>query len=270
MALSYTVLMSHKVSDIAVSPCGRYLACSTSRNDISVFRVHKKTSEERVSIQLPGHRSDVRAVALSSDDTLLASCGHGKTKIWKVSSCKCTTSLKTGYGLCVAFLPGDGVVAVGTKKGEILLLDVASASLINTVEAHSGPVWDMCLNPDGKGLASVSGDGKLCVWKYVVDKKTKSLTLVLEKSKEMDDEALSVKYSPDGKLIAVALLNATIQVMYADTLKFFLVIVRAQAPGTDAGYIRRQQVPFVSFLFSLSCPHLPLSGFSSAGAPTKT
>lgn len=38
----------------------------------------------------------------------------------------------------------------------------------------------------------------------------------------MTDEVLSVRYSPNGKLLAVALLDSTVKVFYQDTLKFFL------------------------------------------------
>lgn len=38
----------------------------------------------------------------------------------------------------------------------------------------------------------------------------------------MTDDILSVRYSPNGKLLAVALLDSTVKVFYQDTLKFFL------------------------------------------------
>lgn len=38
----------------------------------------------------------------------------------------------------------------------------------------------------------------------------------------MTDDVLAVKYSPDGRLLAVALLDSTVKVFYQDTLKFFL------------------------------------------------
>jgi len=38
----------------------------------------------------------------------------------------------------------------------------------------------------------------------------------------MTDDVLSVKYSPDGKLLAVSLLDSTVKVFYQDSLKFFL------------------------------------------------
>jgi U3 small nucleolar RNA-associated protein 12 len=38
----------------------------------------------------------------------------------------------------------------------------------------------------------------------------------------MSDDVLSVRSSPDGKLLAVSLLDSTVKVFYQDTLKFFL------------------------------------------------
>jgi U3 small nucleolar RNA-associated protein 12 len=38
----------------------------------------------------------------------------------------------------------------------------------------------------------------------------------------MTDDVLSVRYSPDGRLLAVALLDSTVKVFYQDSLKFFL------------------------------------------------
>lgn len=38
----------------------------------------------------------------------------------------------------------------------------------------------------------------------------------------MSDDVLAVKYSPNGKLLAVALLDSTVKVFYQDSLKFFL------------------------------------------------
>jgi len=38
----------------------------------------------------------------------------------------------------------------------------------------------------------------------------------------MSDEVLAVKYSPNGKFLAVSLLDSTVKVFYQDSLKFFL------------------------------------------------
>ena len=38
----------------------------------------------------------------------------------------------------------------------------------------------------------------------------------------MTDDVLAVKYSPDGRFLAVALLDSTVKVFYQDSLKFYL------------------------------------------------
>jgi U3 small nucleolar RNA-associated protein 12 len=48
------------------------------------------------------------------------------------------------------------------------------------------------------------------------------MALVHIKTLKMTDDVLVVKYSPDGRLLAVALLDSTVKVFYQDTLKFFL------------------------------------------------
>lgn len=48
------------------------------------------------------------------------------------------------------------------------------------------------------------------------------MTLVQVKTLKMSDDVLAVKYSPDGRLLAVSLLDSTVKVFHEDTLKFFL------------------------------------------------
>jgi U3 small nucleolar RNA-associated protein 12 len=38
----------------------------------------------------------------------------------------------------------------------------------------------------------------------------------------MTDDVLAVKYSPDGRFLAVSLLDSTVKIFFQDTLKFFL------------------------------------------------
>lgn len=39
---------------------------------------------------------------------------------------------------------------------------------------------------------------------------------------KMTDDVLAVRFSPNGKLLAVALLDSTVKLFFEDTLKFFL------------------------------------------------
>ena len=89
-----------------------------------------------------GHRTDIKTVALSSDDQILLSGGTGDDlKIWSLKNGQCIRSLPNPdefTATCSAFLPGDRFAIVGTKCGKLVLYDCWSSTLMNTTEAHNG------------------------------------------------------------------------------------------------------------------------------------
>lgn len=135
----------------------------------------------------------------------------------------------------VSFPPVDYAdrpqIVVGTKSGELLLYDLSSSSLLETIAAHTGPIWSLHVRPDGRGLVTGSADKDVKFWDFEVKEvaaevadgaKTRVLTMAHTKTLKMTDDVLAVKHSPDGRLLAVSLLDSTVKVFYTDTLKFFL------------------------------------------------
>nr|KAJ3411954.1 hypothetical protein HK105_002485 [Polyrhizophydium stewartii] len=183
-----------------------------------------------------GHRSDIRAIALSSDDDLLLTGSNDLVKVWSARTRQCLKSMASGYVLCCAFLPGNKHIIVGTKTGELQLFDLPSSSLLESVQAHSGPVWSLQVRADKAGVISGSQDKEVKVWDLRLkqddqySKITKRPTLVHTRSLKMSDDVLCVRQSPDGRLLAVALLDCTIKVFYYDTLKFFIALYGHKLP----------------------------------------
>lgn len=70
-------------------------------------------------LDMQGHRSDVRAVAISSDGSMVASVSHGLAKVWSSKSRQCVRSSPCGFGLAVVFAPGDRHLLIGTKEGNL-------------------------------------------------------------------------------------------------------------------------------------------------------
>ncbi|KAF9075943.1 WD-repeat-containing protein [Rhodocollybia butyracea] len=182
------------------------------------------------SVDLPGHRSDVRTLCLSSDDQLLASASNDSLKIWNMKN-NCLLAI------CSTFLPGDRHILVGTKTGQLLVYDVASSSLIETIKAHTATLWSLHVRADGKALVTGSADKDVKFWEFEQKdsgedsvQSGKLLTLVHLRTLKMTDDVLSVRYSPDGKFLAVALLDSTVKVFYQDTLKFFLSLYGHKLP----------------------------------------
>lgn len=186
------------------------------------------------SISLPGHRSDIRSVAISSDDSLIVSTSADSCKIWNSRRQECVRTVETGFALCAIFCPGDHHVVVGLKSGGVLLIDISSSEIIQSIDdAHTGAVWSLALRPDNRGIVTGSADKDVKFWDFELvapkDGGVKRLALVHTRTLKMSDDVLCVRYSktrdPTKLLLAVSLLDSTVKVFYEDTLKVSGTIV---------------------------------------------
>ena len=226
------------------------LLIGTTNNQLEVYNVPTKERSKNskddqlpdysrtLSVEMPGHRADIRALALSSDDRMLASASNGGLKIWNVRTRSCIRTFECGYALCLAFLPGDKIVVIGTKTGELELFDIASAAMLDTVKAHEGAIWTLQVHPDGRSLISGSADKSAKFWNFEViqedipgtKRTTPRLRLAHTRTLKVSDDILSLRFSPSAKLLAVALLDNTVKVFFVDSLKLFLNLYGHKLP----------------------------------------
>jgi U3 small nucleolar RNA-associated protein 12 len=113
--------------------------------------------------------------------------------------------------------------------------------MIESIQAHTAAIWGMDLRADKGGLVTCSADKDVKFWDIRMKQvetgpgsrivtrlgeerviKSSQMGLVHVKTLKMTDDVLAVKYSPDGRLLAVSLLDSTVKVFFQDTLKFFL------------------------------------------------
>ncbi|WRT69934.1 uncharacterized protein IL334_006925 [Kwoniella shivajii] len=227
-----------------------YTIPSPSSSARKASKLPDGTSPEPVKthvVELPGHRHDIRSISISSDDQVIATASHGTLKIWNARTTACIRTIECGYAICSTFLPGDRHVVVGTKSGELMLYDIAASTLLATYKAHNGSIFGIDVRPDGRGLVTGSEDKDVKFWDFemkesgdgekVTDRlgretvfKTKQLALVHVRTLKMTDDVLSVKYSPDGRFLAVSLLDSTVKIFFSDTLKFFLSLYGHKLP----------------------------------------
>ena len=225
------------------------LLTATANNQLEIYSIPIKKKETKseseppeynlmASVDMPGHRTDVRALALSSDDRMLASASNGSLKVWNIRTQSCIRTLECGYALCACFLPGDKLVVVGNRNGELELFDIASSSLIETVKAHEGPIWTLHVHPNGKSIATGSADKCAKFFSFEVvqeeipgSKRTTSrFKLVHNRTLKVTDDILSLRFSPDSRLIAVSLLDNTVKVFFVDSLRLFLNLYGHKLP----------------------------------------
>ena len=229
---------------------GLHLLVSCTSNALEIYAVSTKKKEKKskseempdydktFSVDMPGHRTDIRSLALSSDDRMLASASNGSLKIWNIRTQNCIRTLECGYALCSCFLPGDKVVLVGNRKGELELFDIASSTLVDTVQAHEGPIWTLNVHPNGRSVVTGSADKSAKFWNFEVvqeqipgtERTTPRLKLVHTRTLKVSDDILSLRYSPDERLLAVSLLDNTVKVFFVDSLKLFLNLYGHKLP----------------------------------------
>ncbi|CAI9097924.1 OLC1v1034446C2 [Oldenlandia corymbosa var. corymbosa] len=237
--LLQTLRASKKISSMCFSPKTlknkvATLALSLNNNLLEFYSIESSSSIKSFAIDLQGHRSDIRSVTLSSDNTLLMSTSHSSIKIWNPSTGSCLRTIDSGYGLCGLFVPGNKYAVVGTKTGTLEIVDVRSGTCVEVVEAHGGSVQSIAPTPDGSGFVTGSVDHDVKFWEYQTIQKpgqdTKHLTVSPVNNLKMNDDVLVVAASPDGKHIAFALLDCTVKVCYMDTLKFKLSLYGHKLP----------------------------------------
>ncbi|XAR69159.1 hypothetical protein NMG60_11000645 [Bertholletia excelsa] len=237
--LLQTIRASKKICSISFCPITpknslATLALSLNNNLFEIYSIESSSTTKTVAIELQGHRSDVRSVTLSSDDSLLMSTSHSAVKIWNPSTGSCLRTIDSGYGLCGLFVPGNKYVVVGTKSGTLEIIDVRSGTCVKVLEAHGGSVQTIAAFPDGNGFVTGSADHDVKFWEYQIAQKpgrdSKCLTVSHVRNMKMNDDVLVVAVSPDAKYIAVALLDCTVKVLFMDSLKFFLSLYGHKLP----------------------------------------
>ena len=222
------------------------LLLALANNQVEQYRVSldesaKDSEAEKVkSFDHAAHRSDVRSVAVSSDNTAILSASHEAIKVWSRSTQNCIRTIKSGYGLCSFFVPGDRHAIIGTKEGKIQIFDIGSATMTEEVQAHNKEIWSMHMSQDQRGFVTASGDQSVKFWKFELISKEntetgesegKQLSVIHTRTLKLEEDALAVRLSADGRLVAVSLLDSTIKVFFVDTFKFFLSLYGHKLPA---------------------------------------
>ncbi|KAK5172170.1 beta transducin [Saxophila tyrrhenica] len=226
------------------------LLVATSNNQIETYSVTSHRQQQKtatreqpdynraLSVEVPGHRAAVRTLALSSDDRMLLSASNKQLKIWNTKTRSCLRTLECGQALCSTFLPGDRIVLVGTKEGDLEMWDISTSSLIERLKAHDGAVWTLAVHPDGKSIVTGSADKSAKFWRFdVVEEEipgtrrtTQRLQLKQTRQLKVSDEILSVGFSSDERLLALSTLDNTVKIFFVDSLKLFLTLYGHKLP----------------------------------------
>ncbi|MEX2666875.1 caspase family protein [Candidatus Uabimicrobium amorphum] len=206
---------TYSVWSVAFSPDGKTLASGSLDETVRLWDV--ATGKEITKIT--GHTDRVNSVAFSPDGKTLASASGSynirtekykdcTVRLWDVTSGKEITTITehTASVLSVAFSPDGKTIASGAGNifglggpdgGSVKLWDVATGKKIHKITGHTNRVNSVAFSPNGKTLASGSGDKTVRLWDVATGKEITTITVHAHTY-----SVLSVAFSPDGKILA--------------------------------------------------------------------
>ncbi len=194
------------ITGVAFSPDGHWLAASRHREVLLIA-----AATGRVEQTLSGAENPINSVAFSPDSRFVAAAEGlpsvvGHVRVWEIGSKE--PRVFTGHGdsiYSLAFNPaGDKLVTASYDK-LLILWDVASGKLGQTLKHHTAAVFAVAFSPDGKTLASASADQTLKLWNVETGQRIATLS---EATKGLN----AVAFHPKGHELAAAGIDKMIRI----------------------------------------------------------
>jgi WD40 repeat protein len=190
-------------------------------------------------------------IAFAPDgESLLSACASGQVNcatpdnadvegdhfvdVWDLRQGRLARSLDTGMSSIVqlAWGPGGRLATVAdptTGMGEVRLFDVASWALRRQTQVYC--IQSVDFTPSGSALAIAGADGQI----QAIDLKSGKITRRPEKEAHIGgDVGIAIRFTPDGKTLAVADESAGFQVLNASTLRQRAAASHASRPACSA------------------------------------
>lgn len=197
---------------MAVNPKPRVTACLLLALALPACRQVRETAPaDPVVARFECSRS-ANDVAFSPDGRfLVAACGGwsgpGGVKVWNFAERRLVATLAEttdpwDYVQRVVFSPDGKLLALGNRKGQVTIWDVARKQLLSTVRRGGGSPTALSFSPDGKQLV-VAYDHSVFLYDF---NPKRSRRLATHDTKK--DYFGSAAFSPDGRLLVTAERNA--------------------------------------------------------------
>ncbi|WP_416899212.1 MAG: toll/interleukin-1 receptor domain-containing protein [Minwuia sp.] len=194
----------------AVSPDGKWVALRM-KDEVIVWSMDDPT----FLWVLRGHRAIVRQAVYSPDGKSLTSIGgDGSFAIWDPATSLPIVEPQKIQGVdaieSVAYRPDSARVVLGTRKGEIIFVDVADGYIGDRFDFGTGAVYELVYSPDGSRLA-IGGQAARAV---ILPNGGWQPEITLD---GVDEAVTALVFTPDGERLITGGGNGRIRIWSLET-----------------------------------------------------
>jgi WD40 repeat protein len=179
------------VRSVAFAPKGALLAAAVNKT-VKIWDAGTGQVQERLTF----HGSEVRAVALNGDGSLLASGGSDQAIfVWDVAQARIRRTLDgAGSGVFALAFDRNGMLVSGHADSTLRLWNPVTWQQQCVLHARVGPISTLACSPTGSMMASVGLGDTLQLWDGPTDRVYMQL---------FSDKGLKcAAFSPDGSTVA--------------------------------------------------------------------
>ncbi|KAJ5075437.1 hypothetical protein M0811_07407 [Anaeramoeba ignava] len=147
------------------SPNGKLIGCGAENGIVTIFDV--ETGEYFAKFE--AHAMGIRSLCFSQDSLLLLTTSEdGQVRLFDYHHSDTpinTISAHKSWVLTSAFHPSAPIFATGSSDKSVKVWDIRNFENLHFFDSHKDQVCDICFDPLGQQLVSVSDDQSICFYR---------------------------------------------------------------------------------------------------------
>ena len=192
---------------LALSPDNNWLAVGGDKSTIQIINLANPTEVPKV---LNGHKGHIASLLFTGNGLISAGTGDSTVLRWDLNEGKSALVTKVSAKIkCVAVAPDNQTLAIGTDKGEVVLIENGNQSVL--FEKKGRIIHAVTFGKNGKWIAAGDDIGTIRIWNS--EEKKLIGTLTGQKARIND-----IKFSSDARFLATASFDASARIYNMNNL----------------------------------------------------